>query len=158
MLTSISGLRRRKTHAPCMRKRMLKNAYQHDLREGGGLDLLAMAAIFPSVISSFFTQNKGGGGVPRAPPLDPPLSWVHLMHVFPFVIHSHDCALCGIPLSFQKQNKRQFLQTSLKGCLCQQRNSRHVFPLPCFSIGVYYPITERMKNKLEFSYIWFCKS
>ena len=29
---------------------------------GGGLDLLAMAAIFPSVISSFFTQNKGGPG------------------------------------------------------------------------------------------------
>ena len=28
---------------------------------GGSLDLLAMAAIFPSVISSFFTQNKGGG-------------------------------------------------------------------------------------------------
>ena len=40
-----------------------------------GLDLLALSAIFPSVISSFFTQNKGGGGAraPRAPPLDPPL-------------------------------------------------------------------------------------
>ena len=36
---------------------------------GGGLDLLALPAIFPSVVSSFFTQNKGGGG----PPLDPPL-------------------------------------------------------------------------------------
>ena len=35
---------------------------------GGGLDLLALSAIFPSVISSFFTQNKGGGGVgPGAP-------------------------------------------------------------------------------------------
>ena len=39
-----------------------------ELRGGGGgrgvagLDLLAMAAIFPSVISSFFTQNRGGGG------------------------------------------------------------------------------------------------
>ena len=45
-----------------------------ELREGPGLDLLALPAIFPSVISSFFTQNKGGGGrVPRAPPLDPPL-------------------------------------------------------------------------------------
>ena len=31
-----------------------------------------MSAIFPSVISSFFTQNKGGP-TPRAPPLDPPL-------------------------------------------------------------------------------------
>ena len=39
---------------------------------GGGLDLIALSAIFPSVISSFFTQNKGGLG-PRAPPLDPPL-------------------------------------------------------------------------------------
>ena len=52
-----------------------------ELREGrggggwvGGLDLLAMAAIFPPVISSFFIQNKGGGRNPRAPPLDPPLS------------------------------------------------------------------------------------
>ena len=40
---------------------------------GGGLDLLAMAAIFPSVVSYFFTQNKGGGQMPRAPPLDLPL-------------------------------------------------------------------------------------
>ena len=30
--------------------------------EGGGLDFLALLAFFPSVISSFFTQNKGGGG------------------------------------------------------------------------------------------------
>ena len=29
---------------------------------GGGLDLLALSAIFPSVISSCFTQNKGRGG------------------------------------------------------------------------------------------------
>ena len=53
-----------------------------ELSEGGGgggdrggrpgLDLLAMAAIFLSVISSFFTQNKGG-----APPLDPPLIVYH---------------------------------------------------------------------------------
>ena len=40
-----------------------------ELMGEGGLDLLAMAAIFPSVISSFFTQNKGGGGG-----LDPPLA------------------------------------------------------------------------------------
>ena len=36
---------------------------------GGGLDLLAMAAIFPTVISSFFLPKIRGG----APPLDPPL-------------------------------------------------------------------------------------
>ena len=45
------------------------------LRGWGGLDLLAMAATFPSVISSFFTPNKGGRA-PRAPPLDPPLGAV----------------------------------------------------------------------------------
>ena len=33
-----------------------------ELRGGGGLDLLALSVIFPSVISSFFTQNKGGPG------------------------------------------------------------------------------------------------
>ena len=30
----------------------------------------------------------------------------HLMRVFPFVIHSHNCALCGILLYYRKQNKR----------------------------------------------------
>ena len=47
-----------------------------ELRGWPGLDLLALPAIFPSVISSSFTQNKGGGEggqAPRAPPLDPPL-------------------------------------------------------------------------------------
>ena len=33
-----------------------------ELREWPGLDLLALSAIFPSVISSLLTQNKGGGG------------------------------------------------------------------------------------------------
>ena len=36
-----------------------------ELRGGGGcLDLLALSAIFLSVISSFVTQNKGGGALP----------------------------------------------------------------------------------------------
>ena len=39
---------------------------------GCGLGLLVLLAFFPSVISSFFTQNKGGQA-PRAPLLDPPL-------------------------------------------------------------------------------------
>ena len=45
-----------------------------ELRGGGGgsgLDLLALLAFFPSVIpsviSSSFTQNKGGGGRPLGP-------------------------------------------------------------------------------------------
>ena len=42
---------------------------QWRIQGGGGgnldlVDLVAMAAIFLSVISSFFTQNKGGGGLP----------------------------------------------------------------------------------------------
>ena len=57
-----------------------------------------------------------------------------------------------------KQTKRQFPQTPLKGYLRRQSNSRYVFPLLCFSIGLYNHITERMKNKFEFSYIWFYKS
>ena len=102
----------------------------------------------------------------------------HLMRAFPFVIHSHNCALCGIPFSRKvqdylllfiiiiiiiilfynrKQNKRQFPQTPLKEYLRLQSNSRYVFPLPRFSIGLYH-ITERMKNTFEFSYIWFYKS
>ena len=44
------------------------------LRGGGGgrLDLLALPAIFPSVISSFLPKIRGARGA-RAPPLDPPL-------------------------------------------------------------------------------------
>ena len=46
-----------------------------ELRGGGGvvLDFLALLAFFPSVISSFFTQNRGEGQAPRAPLIDPPL-------------------------------------------------------------------------------------
>ena len=44
-----------------------------ELRWGPGFGLLALPAILPSFISSFFTQNGGGGGRPWAPPLDPPL-------------------------------------------------------------------------------------
>ena len=31
---------------------------------GGGLDFPVLRAFFPSVISSLFTQNKGGAGSP----------------------------------------------------------------------------------------------
>ena len=41
----------------------------------GGFVLLALPAFRPTVISSFFNQNKGGRARgPRAPPLDPPLN------------------------------------------------------------------------------------
>ena len=41
-----------------------------ELRRGAGFISLAQPASLPSVISSFFTQNKGEA---RASPLDPPL-------------------------------------------------------------------------------------
>ena len=46
-----------------------------ELRWGPSFGLLALPVFLPSVISSFFTQNKGGGGgrAPWATPLDPPL-------------------------------------------------------------------------------------
>ena len=44
-----------------------------ELRGGPGFDLLTLLAFIPSVISSFFTQNKVDAWGPRAPPLDPPL-------------------------------------------------------------------------------------
>ena len=113
--SEISGLRTRKTHAPFLRKRVLKNAWN-----------IRVCA--------------------------------HLMRVFPFIIHSHNCALCGILLHNKRQIKRQFLQTRLKGYFRRQRNSRYVLPLPKFSIGLYNAITKRMINKLEFSYIWFYNS
>ena len=74
------------------------------------------------------------------------------MRVFPFVIHSHDSAFYGIVLHNKKQNRRQFLLTPLKGCLCRQRNSRYVFFFTCFSPGFFdgaqqYLLTEQMKKK-----------
>ena len=45
-----------------------------ELRRGPGSVLLTEPGFLPSVISSFFTQNREGGGwAPGAPPLDPPL-------------------------------------------------------------------------------------
>ena len=44
-----------------------------ELRRGGWFNLIALLAFLPSVISSFFTQNKGNRD-PWAPPLDLPLN------------------------------------------------------------------------------------
>ena len=35
--------------------------------EGAGVDLLALLGFLPSVISSFFTSNKGAGGAAPRP-------------------------------------------------------------------------------------------
>ena len=60
-----------------------------ELRWGPGFGLLALPAFLPSVISSFFTQNKWGGGggrAPWAPPLDPPLQLLDEVFVIPGII------------------------------------------------------------------------
>ena len=57
---------------------------------GGGLDLLALSAIFPSFISSFFTQNKGvgAGPSPRSATGVCLRVWkVNVNDVFPFQYH-----------------------------------------------------------------------
>lgn len=52
----------------------------------------------------------------------------HLMWVFPFVIHTHNCPFCGIHLhNNNKKDKWQFLQMPLKGHLHWQRHSQYIF-------------------------------
>ena len=46
-----------------------------ELSREPGFNLLAQPAFLPSVISSFFTQTKGGWG--GGAPLDPPLVKIH---------------------------------------------------------------------------------
>ena len=45
-----------------------------ELRGRGGLDVLALLAFFPSIISSFSTQNNGGRGGEPGPPGPSPRS------------------------------------------------------------------------------------
>ena len=61
-----------------------------ELRWGPAFILMAQLAFLPSVISSFFTQNKGAQA-PRAPPLDPPLQ----------------CTKYGVALYAQRLNVKQ---------------------------------------------------
>ena len=58
---------------------------------GGGLDLLAPSAIFPSVISSFLPKIRGDRAS-RAPPLDPPLT------VYIFVLIGNFLGKCCEPI------------------------------------------------------------
>ena len=54
-----------------------------DFQRGPGFILLAQAAFLPSIISSIFTQLRGGGGrVPRPPFLVPPLYWNQFKKLF----------------------------------------------------------------------------
>ena len=54
------------------------------LRGGSDSVLLALPVVLPFVIFFFLAQNSGGAPLPRAPPLDPPLS----VHQAKFKIHS----------------------------------------------------------------------
>ena len=53
-----------------------------ELRSGPGSILLAQPAFLPSVIFSFFTQNRRGPGAPRYSPLDLPLNSRLLIGLF----------------------------------------------------------------------------
>ena len=73
----------------CQKKNKLYNSWNtvadldFELRRGPGFNILAQPAFLPSVISSFFTQNKEGARAPRAPLLDPPLEYY-----LPSILHS----------------------------------------------------------------------
>ena len=81
-----------------------------------GLDLLALSAIFPSVISSFYTQNKGGrgGGAGPSPrsatatdehkkfPLDIPLLDQEIKEMYYFGVH---VKLCLKPTTAEKETR-----------------------------------------------------
>ena len=68
---------------------------------GGGLDLLALSAIFPSVISSIFTQNKGGGG--PGPPGPSPRSATDDVSILLANVVENCCSI-----SAQKTTKQTF--------------------------------------------------
>ena len=94
---------------------------------GGGLDLLALSAIFPSVISSFFTQNKGG----RAPPGPSPRSATG---------NVHDLGQDGARTTAHYDNSHELLYTSrdvvfLPSDVTSGRTARGVLD-PCLGIGV----------------------
>ena len=76
---------------------------------------------------------------------------VHLMRVFPFVIHSHNCALCGILLlHIKKLDKRQFLRTLLKNnCISAEKQTAdsHV-------VGVQSLITDKCQTFSQIFLLW----
>ena len=59
-----------------------------ELRLGPSFGLLALPAFLPSVISSFFTQNKGGlGPSPRSATANP----LHVLQIHSSPLHSTSC-------------------------------------------------------------------
>ena len=57
---------------------------------------------------------------------------VYLTCVFAFLIHSHNCAFCGILLHNKNQDKSLFLQMLLKGYLHRQTNRQYIFSFALF--------------------------
>ena len=72
------------------------------------------------------------------------------LRAFPFVIHSHNCALCGILLHNKKQDKRQFLQTLLENnCISAEKQTAdsHV-------VGVQSLITDKCPTFSQIFLLW----
>ena len=72
------------------------------------------------------------------------------MRMFPFVIHSHNCALCAILLHNKMQDKRQFLQTPLKNNFIsaeKQTADSHV-------VGVQSLITDKCPTFSQIFLLW----
>ena len=62
---------------------------------GGRLDFLALLTFFPSVISSFFAQNKGGGGgLPGLPSPRSATGRSGVMHLFSSGYHKYFKVKC----------------------------------------------------------------
>ena len=63
------------------------------------------------------------------------LSWKHkfacIWCTFPFVIHSHNSALCAILLHNKKQEKGQFLQTQQKNNISTDKQTADTFLAMC---------------------------
>ena len=55
--------------------------------KGSGLDLPALMAFFPSVISSFLAKKTGEVRPPRDPPLDPPLRLIVVGAIVEMLVH-----------------------------------------------------------------------
>ena len=68
--------------------------------------------------------------------------------MFPFVIHSPNCALCCILLHNKKQDKRQFLQTPLINISAEKQTADSL------RVGVQSPIVDKCPTFTQIFFLW----